>query len=256
MNSLSNFTQTAARTWNQVKTRYKPAINADVSFSKSTESDESESSSRESELVSGASQPPQELAKPGASPIAPVATAPSNGVAPPVPSLQNKPVQSQPASSREQIVSAYADRLADIQGKLETCHSSASQHSTLQQAASSHVDAAIRRLPVAFGLKPHAIENWLKDYAGPSDKLACNLLSFLITELQSKGHGPDAAHWLFQQALTAGSTCLAAHAHDAHAQGQYLVATVEELRRVRQELIGPNTVRDLLAGLAQQQNVH
>lgn len=264
MSSLSSFKSTVTNTWNRVTTGNKPtntAANTPAdAVDKSVDHDGSESSSHERELQLEAQKTPKKSAQSGASLPTPVATSPGHGVAPPVvapqtaPVPQMAPVQPQPLSARERIVSAYADCLADVQGRLERCQSSAPQQVALQHAASAHVDAAIRRLPVAFGLQSDAIENWLTAYAGPADKLACNLLSFLITGLQSKGHGSDAANWLFQQVLTAGSTCLTAQAQDARAQGQYLGATVEELRRVRREFTGSTAVQDLLAGFAKPHN--
>lgn len=163
-------------------------------------------------------------------------------------SAQHKPVSTQ-------IVQAYVDRLSDVSSQLaDVSLQSHSQGLTqplqtqLKQVASTHVDAVTVHLPVAFGMPSSAIRDWLLAYSGPSSAIASALQSFLTAQLGQSGHGAEAASWLYQQVLSAGSTCLASQATDVSRQRQYLDAAADEVRQLSVQLNATDAIQQLTDG--------
>ncbi len=171
----------------------------------------------------------------------------------PANNLPQGSVQHQPVNT--QIVQAYVDRLSDVSSQLADVSSqSHSQGLTqplqtqLKRVASTHVDAATVHLPVAFGMQSSAIKDWLLTYSGSPSEIASALQSFLTTQLGQSGHGAEAANWLYQQVLSAGSTCLASQATDVSRQRQYLDAAAEEVRQLSVQLKATDAIQQLTGG--------
>lgn len=201
-------------------------------------------------LTSQAGQPPKQTVISASTTVSEASVddslEPANNL--PQGSAQHKPVSTQ-------IVQAYVDSLSDVSSQLADVSSQAHSpgltqplQTQLKRVASTHVDAATVHLPVAFGMQSSAIKDWLLTYSGSPSEIASALQSFLTAQLGQSGHGAEAASWLYQQVLSAGSTCLASQATDVSRQRQYLDAAAEEVRQLSVQLKATDAIQQLTGG--------
>lgn len=166
------------------------------------------------------------------------------------------PVQHVPVSTT--VVTAYARNLTGVSAELSQLSSDAQhqgltqpQQTELKRVASEHIDAVTHSLPAAFGMQPGAIKDWLLNYSGDPSAIASALRIHLTDQLGQSGHGAAAAQWLYQQVLSAGSTCLASQAAEPSRQRQYLEAAANEVRQLSTGLNATGVIQRLIAGWSQ-----
>lgn len=119
--------------------------------------------------------------------------------------------------------------------------------------ARSHAKAVTETLPRDLGLDPDVVRKWFLNECKPASA-AVDLKRFLTTQLQAQGHGPQAADWLYQQMLAAGSTCMTALALDEGKPGlckQYGDAAIREITDLAQHFNTHSKATALIGGWKQ-----
>lgn len=123
----------------------------------------------------------------------------------------------------------------------------------IHEVARSHAKVVTEGLPHDLGLDPDVVHNWFLNECKPASA-AVDFKRFLTTQLQAKGHGPQAADWLYQQMLAAGSTCMTALALDEGRPGlcrQYGHAAMQEITANASTFSSPEKATALINGWKQ-----